>query len=291
MTRKGFSVKKHVTSIALAMLFCLTMALPSLAAPGAAVKTSEAAITKVLEVPIGTDYPEMEFEFHISQVTEDEKAPTANMPRVGEEIDPNSKTGKVTIKYDGAKGTPPIAETLIGTEGDTTSYYLESGNIFNGVTWPHAGVYEYKIVEIDETNEAKDSNPKEEYTYSKAEYTVLVYVENEGGVYKITHIGVLMTKDDEGEEIDEEDQVKLDPTPGGGKNGDEEWDYSQMIFTNVYAKTNDGDKPEEPEDWTLAISKKVAGDLSDPLIYFDFNLMINVPSLLEGNEDYEEFKA
>ena len=284
MTRKRNSTLKLMASIALVIVFCLSMALPSLAAPtDPAVPTSEAAITKLLQVPFGTSIPQtLSYDFVVTSVKEDDAAPTANMPVIGTEL--TATTGKVTIKFDGG-------QTLDSTVGDTTTWYRESPNLFADVNWPHAGVYEYKITETENTYTVNPTPPPTEVLgYSKAEYNVKVYVDLVNGKLEITHIGVLNIKDDQGENVDEEEQEKLDPTPGGGtKPGGGQYNYSQMIFVNTYVKTNGGTNPEEPGDWTLSISKAVAGDFSDPLIYFTFNLNLTAPSLIKGTPSYKAY--
>ncbi|MCL2888910.1 MAG: hypothetical protein FWE65_00635, partial [Eggerthellaceae bacterium] len=64
------------------------------------------------------------------------------------------------------------------------------------------------------------------------------------------------------------------PTPGGG--GGTTYTYSQMIFTNVYWKVNDG----TIEDPTLTLSKTVTGELGNRQLYFNFSLTVNAPSLV-----------
>jgi hypothetical protein len=186
--------------------------------------------------------------------------------------------GVVTISFDGT-------QVLEGTEDGISTWYLESAELFGGVTWPHAGVYEYEIEETGSTFTPGAPPPTETMTLSKAVYTVKVYVDecndanctdhNVGDLY-ITHIGVLMVVDDGGEEIDAEDQEKVDPTPGGGTGSS--FDYSQMAFTNEYWKTMGPVDPEDG-DYTLAVSKEVAGTQSSTTMYFPFTLTLDVPDL------------
>ena len=278
MTGKRSLMLNLTISIMLAAILMFTLAISALPALAAntdpAYPATEAAITKILKTPYGTKLPAMNFKFVVTQTAEDEKAPTAAMPDIG----------TVTISFDGKQTLDPGID---GSKTGTDVWYLESKDIFAGKKWPHAGVYEYNIKETALTNTASAKNPTEVYAYSKAEYKVLVYVANINGQLKITHIGVLMIKNDAGATIEGTDQVKVNPTPGG--DGGDKYIYSQMIFTNSYVKTNDGTDPEKPDDWTLAISKKVVGDFSDPSIYFNFKLSVYAPELLNNPPAYNAY--
>ena len=289
--------KKLVSSIALAMVFCFTFALPTLAAPGdQAPAISTAAITKELHVPIGTVLPtDLSYEFHIKQMWEDEKTPTANMPKIGQDlVPPVPGTGKITVDFFGN----PSGVNHDNPVGDTEVYWKESAELFGNITWPHAGVFEYEIRELAGTNNTNHPNPPpsppdpvppyEVSTYSGAAYSVKVYVgvDDDTGDLVITHIGALRIIDDKGNQVPDEEQEKLIVTPGGGTGADYSYDRSQMIFVNTYVKTNGGPDVEDPDDWTLAINKEVAGDMSDPTVYFAFNMKITKPSLVSGAPTY-----
>ena len=270
--------KKSILFFALVLTLTISMGsfVNTLAQPQLPAETSEAAITKILKVPYGTDIPEdMSFEFTVTAVAEDEGEPTEDMPVIGEK-------GVVTINIG-------KSHELEDTVGDVDSYYLESDELFEDVDWPHAGVYEYSIKETSGTYKVNTTPPPTEIIeYSEAEYTVIVYVlENEEGELEISHIAAVKITDDDGEPIQEDEQDKTDPTPGGGNNTENE--YSQMIFVNTYVLTNDGTDPKNPDDWTLAIGKKVCGNFSDSSVYFEYTMTVTAPSLLSGNPVYKAY--
>jgi hypothetical protein len=252
---------------------CLSIAAPAFAAStDPAVATNAAGITKKLEVPFGTTIPtNLRYEFTIARVSEDGLPPTAAMPRLGVPLDAN--TGTASIAFDGT-------QRLVGTTGDVTTYVKETPSLLAGVTWPHAGVYEYQIVETANTYSPSLVSPKEELVYSRAVYTILVYVRDVSGVLTVTHVGALKTTDDNGTVIPPANQVKVDPTPGGTPGIPN--DYSKMIFVNSYVKTNGGTDPQNPNHRTLSISKLVTGSFADKSKYFTFNITVTKPSLVPG---------
>ena len=235
-------------------------------------ETSEAAITKVLKVPFGTALPAvMDFEFEMTPVSYNDSTTDKGMvPEVGTD-------GFVTISFDGSQG-------LEGTENGISTYYLESETLFTASMFDQAGIYEYTLIETPDTyTEPVSSAFNERVEYSQAVYTIRVYVDEVNGKLEITHIGAVMIKDDEGNPVDEGDQSKSNPTPGGGE--DSEYIYSQLKFTNGYEKTPKGKDPEnpnplDPEDWTLYISKEVTGSFSGGANSFDFSLTLNVATLV-----------
>ena len=263
------------TALALMMTVALGfgLVLPAYALPtDEAPAGSQAAITKILETPIGTILPsDLVYSFFVEKIAEDGQTPSSLMPTIG--------TG-------GIVEIPFLANTPVyNTDGDTDIRFLESYDIFLGKTWPHGGIYEYKVTEVDSMpNHPIGTDPKEEMYFSKAEYTLKVYVNDQ---LQITHIGALRTVDDAGQTIDPEDQKKLIVTPGGGTEDD--LDYSEMTFTNTYAKTNDTTEITDPDEWTLAISKEVAGDYANKSFYFDFDLTVNAPSLITTAPTYKAY--
>ncbi|MCL2806973.1 MAG: hypothetical protein FWD27_02225 [Coriobacteriia bacterium] len=235
-----------------------------------AAETSEAAITKLLKVPYGTALPaQMDFEFTVTAISyNDSTADVGKVPVIG----------TVPISFDGI-------QELEGTVGGVTTYYLESDSLFTVSMFATngAGVYEYEIRETPDTyTPPSNSDYIEVVEYSGAIWTVKVYVDEIDGVLEITHIGAVMTQDHEGEEVDEGDQSKSDPSPGGG---DSTFEYSQLIFANGYQKTLKPTDPGNPDpldenDWTLFVSKEVTGDFSSTDMEFNFSLTINIPSLV-----------
>jgi len=130
--------------------------------------------------------------------------------------------------------------------------------------------------------------------YSGAVYTVTVYVVmGDDGNPEIYAIGAVRTTEEDGTTAGSQ---KVDPTPGGGDgdggDGDDgnggnggnggPFDYSQMIFTNRYAKVNGGTDATDPDDWTLSVSKAVAGIFGDASMYFTYAMTITIPSDIKG---------
>ncbi|MCL1816243.1 MAG: hypothetical protein FWG43_01395 [Clostridiales bacterium] len=245
-------------------------------------ETSTAAITKLLQVPIGTDFKGLYFNFKAEKVSVNELDDPKDkdmMPIMGNPPSGVDTYGLVEIKFDATNpGTLDITENGINT------YFLESGNLLSEEDFETygAGVYEYKITESQPDSFANNP-PEHVLTYSKAEYRIIYYVESDNtsvhGV-KIKYIGVVKIKKEDGTTIPPEEQFKVDPTPGPDSGDDPIKKYSQMTFTNTYVHTNGGTDPKTPGDWTLAVSKTVAGTYGDTNTYFEFSLTLNVPSLL-----------
>ena len=254
--------------------------------PGNAAETDKAAITKLLKVPYGTSFPEggFTFKFLIELTSEDGEAPKGNAPIIGEKYnDPESgepvpNTGYVEINL--TSGDYPT------THGNLNYYYLESQSIFDSTEWPHAGIYEYRITEEPNTLPPAINA---HLTYSKAEYTLYVYLDTDGeGGYEITHIGAVMTRTDADVEV--ENATKVDPTPGSSSEGP----YSEMVFTNEYWNVTgpdpDTDPGPDPEfDATLYVSKTVDGFYANAETYFTFDVTITAPDLSGVPESYKAY--
>jgi len=231
--------------------------------------STQAAINKTLQLPIGTNTPDATFKFtaekiSIDGVTTDEVRDT--MP----DIDESRLTLSFTQADTGTENPP----------SDVVSVVKETGDIFAGINFPHAGIYVYEITEQGKTNPTIDDNdPDEVLTYSQAKYMVAVYVANNPlgtGTY-IAGIGTRVVTNDAGEDASGN---KVDATPGG--NG-AEYLFSQMAFTNTYVKTNGPTDPENPDPTsssTLSVTKKVTGDYASKEQYFDFKMSLSPPSLV-----------
>ena len=246
---------------------------------------AEAAITKMLKMPIGTDKPTATFEFLVDKVSVEGKTTSeakATMPTIGMD-------GVVTIS------TAAALEKNTRTENGITYVAIESQSLFAGKNFPRAGVYVYEITETEKTNAAIDSNTDHEsLSYSGAKYTITLYVKSKEapatGTY-IYAIGTRVTLADSGSaQVGE----KVDPTPGGTVATGE---YSKMIFTNVYVKTNGPDDPDTPdpekeEDSTLLVDKTVTGTFGSKEIYFDYEMTVFAPSVVyNGTGTAPIFKA
>lgn len=280
-------IGKIVTSGALALGLCLSLNGSVLAAQntnsdGAVVSDNEtsvkAAITKVLEMGETTETPNATFTFHFEQ-------------QVGAAEMKDAKGTVIPVMQEAV----PIKDHSVSVNGKTGTdnssgkkiVEVETGNFLEKATdnanYQHAGIYVYKVTETADTYNITEVT-KEKMTYSKAEYTVYVYVANKAdgtGVY-IKGVGVLLSKNDAGEVQNPGTGGKVDPTPNPdpNTNGEIDTDNSKMKFTNQYLKTNGGGgDPTVENNRALQISKTVAGDLGDHTKYFDFSVTVTRPAI------------
>jgi len=264
------------------LVICLSFASTTLASGPPAVK--EAAITKLLQVPVGTEFPVMGFIFRITPAAYNGSTVAAdllNLPIVGNTVT-GTRTGQVTINMD--RTTANLDSTINNVE----TYYQESVSLFANINFPNAGVYEYDIVEFD-TTYIINSNLHEALALSTAQYRIGVWVvENANGVPVIESIGATRIVKEDGTPGSD----KVNPTPGGDQ---VTTNYSQMTFTNRYVRTNgapnpdnpnpqkpgvDGQDPIAPGHSTLNIVKAVTGNMGSQILPFRFALTINVPNLI-----------
>ena len=256
-----------VPILVLILVMCFSSIASVFAAQPEGTETSpaEAAITKLFKVPHGTDVPETTFKFKVEPVSiDDDTDEKPTLDGIGLNDD-----GIIEIEF-------PGVYTFKETIDDTDYYYLESASLFENVEFENAGIYEYKITEFNTTfinnGTILDDNYEIMY-FSKAVYTIKVYVKDgDEGTY-IYWIGAVRTTDDDGDE----DGVKVDPTPG---KTDTEHEYSEMIFTNVYVKSNGGGDEKDPDNWTFNVNKTVDGEYGNKSKYFKFSLTLTQPSLI-----------
>ena len=269
--RKSNSVLRLIASFILAAALCLGMTATAFAADdyskGDEENPAEAAITKEFIMPVGTTTPEVTFKFEFEKKSFNDGS---------DELDLNymPTIPSQTLEFD-------VTDT--GTEEDGVKTIIkETENIIEGVVWPGVGVYEYTV---KETKGIEDIGTGK-VTYSEAEYTILVYVDNKedgSGVY-VAAIAAKIAKNDASNE-DSEEGEKVDPTPGGGPGS--EYGHSYMIFTNKYLKNNGGIDP--TTDSVLDISKTVAGMSSDQTKYFEFSVTVSNPETV--NDTDKTYKA
>ncbi|MCL2888906.1 MAG: hypothetical protein FWE65_00615, partial [Eggerthellaceae bacterium] len=225
---------------------------------------AQSAITKLLQMPEGTDLPTADFQFKVESISVDDvAATTSNMPIIGD-ADSTQAFGIVTISYTAQD------VTLGKTANNTTLVPKESESLFAKTDWKHAGVYVYRISELTGSYKPNTTPPPTEVmSYSKASYQVNVYVtEGEKGLYVYAVGAMVKTEDNKGQD----EGKKVDSTPGGGT----KFEYSQMTFTNTYVKIWGGDI----KDPSLALSKAVAGELASKEAYFRFDVNVTAPLLV-----------
>ncbi|MCL2826340.1 MAG: hypothetical protein FWD72_02915, partial [Eggerthellaceae bacterium] len=164
---------KKTLALALASALCLGIIAPT--AHAAEGYTPNAAITKVIEVPVGTTLPDpMDFEFEIKAQSWDSVAfDGANMPTFA----------NVTLRYSAdmlavSQNAAAAGVSNPYTEDGTTYYVLESGNIFDRMSgsWLGAGKYEYAITEKPGTYTINSAGATADFTegmnWSNASYTL-----------------------------------------------------------------------------------------------------------------------
>ena len=288
---EGNTMKKTRVLLALTVILAMCLSIAPLALATLTDPVTEAAITKLLMVPEGTEYPAMDFYFTLTPESYNGSTEAQTVADKVPVITGAGPAGEIVIGFDGAVAAGR-SETLEGTVANVSTYYLESASLFAGVSFPNAGIFEYIIEETD-TSHVITSNIHEAMLLSSARYLLTVMVREENGVTYIYHIGVVRITEEGGTPGTD----KVDPTPGGNQ---VDTFYSQMSFTNKYVRTNGADDPDDPDpekpdpedpddpdpdprepgDSTLNIIKTVTGDLGSTILPFDFSLTINVPSLI-----------
>lgn len=279
--RKG----RFALALAMVAIFCLGFAAPALAEDEPTYKPEEAKLTKVILGPLNTDASGDTFVFHFAGAGE-----------VREETDKLVSDG---VEQDGrtiAKGDviPTIPDaTLMGREITATNSLTNGqtyqtvrsksmSEILDGVVFPHAGVYTYKVTETAANTVLTDGsyiNP------SKAAYILRVRVVNDDSVTNTSKTSVLdvtlerVVNDDGGDvhigKVDprypEDENGKItkvaqDTTPGEGLVGEETdrgRDVPGFTFANEYIKGG-----------PLVVKKVVKGTYGDKTKKFHVQLKL-----------------
>jgi hypothetical protein len=262
---------KRSLILALAVMMVLASALPAFAnvpSTGTESTPAQGAITKTLKMPVGTTTPAITFSFNFAPTSVDGDPYDSTIPNV-----PAVPTRTITFS---------AADIGTSVEG-TKTVDKESANFMAGITFPHAGVYKYRVTEA---NSVTGLVTGESVTvYSKAEYDVTVIVENGTSGTYIAYIVAERMVSDDGTGVPGGE--KVDPRPGGDKTT---YFVSQMIFTNEFVKTTGGD-PDDPEnEETLSISKVVAGLGANQGLFFDFNVTVTKPAVgVPGAQSYKAY--
>ena len=270
---------KLFLTIALVLLVCFASITSAFAAGldgnGALVGNEanpvQATITKNLRVPVGTNVPNATFLFTATPVSVNDDTSTTALGTM-----PNLQNLSVTYS------AGPVDPTTVPVTNNIMSLQKETGNIFDGVTFPHAGIFVYEITEDENASYTVLPNQNNEWiSHSKAKYTLTVYVANNAagtGTFVSALGTVVTTTDHDGQTQD----GKVDPTPGGDKST---YFFSQMVFTNDYVKTNgpqDPDNPDPLKESTLVVSKMVTGDFANRSQYFDYEMTLTIPEILSN---------
>ena len=272
MTKKMNVMLKLTKSFTLAMMLCIGMAVPALAGPvtGTEQDSAKAAVTKALKMGESVVTPNVTFTFELTPVSvNDAPATDSNMPKVVDKTVAFSASDTGSAK-DGVK-----------------TIFKETESLFDGITWPHAGVYVYNVSEKQSVAETLSS--QESIVFSQEKYKITVYVANGQNGLFVAAIGAEVTVTDgtPGTEAGH----KVDAKPGGDPSID--GDYSKLVFTNTYMKnTGTGD----PKDYTLVISKEVASDseasfdFANRKMYFDFQVTVDKSGAnANGTQKYKAY--
>ena len=283
MGKKQHNFTVLFISLALAVIMCFAAAFLVFAdvdpgvTGGVEDQVVDSAITKILETPVGTNIQAVTFTFDIFRKSfDDDTSVKTSMPKV--------KNGAVSVTY------PDSNQIDMTLSPGITSHVLETESLFGDVDWPSAGKYTYTIAEQENTHTPHKGIPrsgiktwsdgKETITYSGASYDVSVYVKEHSKEYMnansgskllyVYAIGALKTKNDKGEDSDDE---KVVSTPGG----DDEHDYSQLIFRNQYGNNNGN----------LEISQTIdgEGEIVDTSVAFVFTITITKPEIAFEHDD------
>jgi len=255
--KKLFSL---ATSLALAAgLFASAWVPVSAATPtatGTEANPAHVTINKHLSMPEGTTTPVGDATFKFTAVSVDGTAATpSNMPVIPDR--------KITFAAADAGTVAAGVKTV----------KKESGNIFDSITFPHAGEYIYTVKEAASgftlTNNATLS---ETMQYSDHTYQVQVIVANNaaGTATYIQSISV--------------NNYTTTPTPtvGAKVNDGDDGEGSSFEFDNVFARTNRNDptNPEDANGKNLRIKKVVAGAGGDYTQYFNFSATVTAPAVV-----------
>jgi len=285
-----FKKSKIFLAIALVLLMSFTSITAVLATnlngDNALIATNEnspvqAAITKHLRMPIGTPTPNITFTFNVQKISVDDRTTQEDLATM-----PDLLPNPLTISFTAAD-TPNTTDEL-SDPARTVSVRKETDNIFQGVTFPHAGIYVYKITEnrpAGTTLEGVFEDGNELWYYSRASYELIVHVANrsQGGTF-VRALGTRRITSDPGQP----EGIKVDPTPGGYE---EEYFFSQMEFRNDYIKTDAPDIPNPVTASTLFVSKTVGGDMGDKTRHFNFLMTLTAPEIIQTAETPPYYRA
>ena len=289
---------KMTTSLVLALLMCLPIAMPVFAditvGPGVITAVDEdhpaqAAITKILKMPIGTPTPNATFTFTFTKVSYDQNIDPiediAKMPSIGTTVTADTTKSTVTLPFT-SEDKATAAGVIVNTNNGTKQVIKETDNVLANVPWPTAGVFEYNV---EEEVSGFTKTDHEEITYSKAKYNIKVFVENKtdkSGLYvkyiaaNIIYVDIPVPETS--------GSGKVDPTPGGPSQLP--GGYSQMIFTNYYLKNNGTTTPPtNPDNAVMQIKKTVANIGADHALYFKFEATVNNPETVYTDETYKAY--
>ena len=222
--------------------------------------SAKVAINKVLNIAEGITTPEATFTFTFTP-----KTGTSSNGAPYETIsDSNGKIAAKNVVYSKSDLLQP----------NQTSIKKDTGNIFESVTYTHAGEYVYTVAETQNVGWAqilKNSVPIDSMTYDNRSYEMHVIVKNKqsSGVY-ISSVYFKL--------VSTSSTAKVKPSESGTT-------YKYDLFTNIYRKNagkiTDPNEPNpnkpnvskvDPNAKSLVIKKVVSGATADKSKDFTFKL-------------------
>ncbi|MCL2338306.1 MAG: hypothetical protein FWC60_12910 [Firmicutes bacterium] len=286
--------KKRTTILALFMSIVFMLALSAGAVSTAFAENSgdpvaskdennpvKAAVTKVLQMPVGTITPTETFTFNFES---QEGAPTIPTQALNFSLDtgtnpsPATKTSPGTLSEDLETGLKTVTK--------------ETDNVFANVPWPNVGTYTYKVTEKNisrtvDLNVNIKNGSAEELRCSTKSYLMTVRVDNAANgklfVGRVTVREISGYKPETNKPI--LDSIKLDPTPGITTGHP-----SEMAFTNTYLKINGGLDPEIEGNITFELSNEIDGANADLNHLFSFEVTIYDPATItDTNIQYKAY--
>ena len=245
-----------LVSLAMMATLCVCMAF----AQGEG-KANNSYITKYVKLPSGVTIPDETFEF---EVTPQNGAPAVKNDA---DLDLNTlKAGDFRASESEADGS-----SLVGN--------LKIADWFDATSFPAAGKYTYTVKEKAPEGYEKSigDNANEKLVYSQAQYTIEIYVTNDGTGKKIEDI---IAKDEQGKV----DVTDTDPTDNHTQDDVTDANAEGATFVNDFQ--NLGNTPDDPgevdptkDDFgDLGIKKVVTGTYGDKTAPFKFNVTVNKPA-------------
>jgi len=304
---KKRSVLKLLASVAVVMLMSISMVLPAFANPdplvdwvysdGTPENPAPSAITKIFTVPLDTTVPSSTFSFVLTQVGIDNTNNKDGMPDIGPITITISEDDLAAFEEKKSERTLVIEDKVKGT----LTIVKESLDILNDVApedWPGRGIYTYILREEKKGITPQPGAVNEDWEYSDAHYTIEFWVEeDDDGNLFVQYVNAKVVKNhiDGWHKGKVSEDGKVDPTPG------EYWEdeyttiengFSQVIFTNLYWKSDGPGEPEDPDDFdkgALAISKIIDGNDADKTMLFDFEVTVTQPIIIPDEQEYTAY--